>query len=145
MDEMADYSKFHALATRLIAEKGMKMIFLHVTKAGDQFDPDTGKYPVAIEEREVMGVLARPTAKELGAGLFQGLRTVALVAGASLEKADLTDRLRFGGHDYGIREIVNVAPAGETILYKFGLEDMGESQPDEPEDRVPEKDGAEAS
>lgn len=127
---MADYSKFLSLANRLISQKGMKMTFLHVKEIGDAFDPDTGKYPVQIEKKEVMGVRTRPTKEELERGLFQGVKLVVLVAGDNLENPDITDMLQFGGHDYDIKEIVTVAPAEDNILYKFGVEDMGLSDTD---------------
>lgn len=123
---MADYSNFLSLANRLIAKKGMKMTFLHITEVDDFFDPDTGKYPVQIEEKEVMGIKTSPTKEELERGQFQGIKLVVLVAGTSLEtEPDTTDMIQFGGHDYDIKEIVKVAPAEDNILYKFGVEDAG--------------------
>lgn len=124
---MADYSNFLSLANRLIAKKGMKMTFLHITEVDDFFDPDTGKYPIQIEEKEVMGVKTSPTKEELERGQFQGIKLVVLVAGDNLKNPDTTDMIQFGGHDYDIKEIVKVAPAEDNILYKFGVEDMGPS------------------
>lgn len=123
---MADYAKFIALAQRLIAKKGMPMTYLRVTEYG-RIDPDTGKKPVRMEKYEFTGVRTAPTANELERGLFRGIRLVILVPGDIVPKADSTDVIQFGGHDYDIKEIVTVAPAESIVLYKFGVEDVGES------------------
>lgn len=122
---MADYSNFLSLANRLISKKGMEIIYLHITEVDDFFDPVTGKYPVKIEEKKVMGVKTSPTKEELERGQFQGIKLVILVAGDNLKNPDTTDIIQFGGHDFDIKEIVTVAPAEDNILYKFGVEDMG--------------------
>lgn len=122
---MADYSSFLSLANRLIGKKGMEITYLHITEVDDFFDPVTGKYPVQIEEKKVMGVKTSPTKEELERGQFQGIKLVILVAGDSLKNPDTTDMIQFGGHDYDIKEIVTVAPAEDNILYKFGVEDAG--------------------
>lgn len=122
---MADYSNFLSLANRLISKKGMEITYLHITEVDDFFDPVTGKYPVQIEKKEVMGVKTSPTKEELERGQFQGIKLVILVAGDNIENPDTTDMIQFGGHDYDIKEIVTVSPAEDNILYKFGVEDMG--------------------
>lgn len=122
---MADYSSFLSLANRLIGKKGMEITYLHITEVDDFFDPVTGKYPVQIEEKKVMGVKTSPTKEELERGQFQGIKLVILVAGDNLKNPDITDMIQFGGHDYDIKEIVTVAPAEDNILYKFGVEDAG--------------------
>lgn len=122
---MADYSKFLSLANRLISKKGMEITFLHITEVDEFFDPVTGKYPVQIEKKEVMGVKTSPTKEELERGQFQGIKLVVLIAGDKIENPDTTDIIQFGGHDYNIKEIVTVAPAEDSILYKFGVEDAG--------------------
>lgn len=122
---MADYSSFLSLANRLIGKKGMEITYLHITEVDDFFDPVTGKYPVQIEEKKVMGVKTSPTKEELERGQFQGIKLVIIVAGDNLKNPDTTDMIQFGGHDYDIKEIVTVAPAEDNILYKFGVEDAG--------------------
>lgn len=124
---MADYSKFIALATRLIDKKGMKMTFVHVTELDDFFDPDTGKYPVEIEPHEVMGVKTSPTKEDLERGMFNGLKLVILIAGDKLLNPDKTDIIQVGGHDYDVKEPYAISPAEDNVLWKIGVEDMGES------------------
>lgn len=123
---MADYAKSLALAQRMIAQKGMPMTYLSITEYG-RIDPDTGKKPVRVEKSEFMGVRTAPTANELERGRFQGIKLVILAPGDIVAKADTTDVIQFGGHDYDIKEIVTVAPAETVVLYKFGVEDVGVS------------------
>ncbi len=123
---MSDYSKFIALANRLISKKGMVMKYLAVTEYG-KIDPDTGKKPIKVEKYEFMGVRTAPTANELERGLFRGIRLVILAPGDIVDGADTTDVIQFDGHDYDIKEIVTVAPAETVVLYKFGVEDVGAS------------------
>lgn len=122
---MADYSNFIALANRLIDKNGMEMTYLAISELGDTFDPDTGKYPVQIDEKKVMGVKTAPTKADLDRGLFQGLNMVILIAGDKLFNPDKTDIIQFGGHDYDVKEPYAVAPAEDNILWKIGVEDMG--------------------
>lgn len=124
---MADYTKFISLANRLIDKKGMKMTYLAISEVGDMFDPDTGKYPVQIDEQEIIGVKTAPTKEDLERGLFNGLKLVILVAGDKLFNPDKTDIIQFGGHDYDVKEPYAVAPAEDNILWKIGVEDMGPS------------------
>lgn len=121
---MADYSDFIELANELLDEFGMPMTYLAVTEYG-KIDPDTGKKPVQIERKEVIGVKTSPTKEELDRGQFQGISMVVLVAGDKLKNPDTTDVIQFDGHDHDITEIVNVAPAQDNILYKFGVVDAG--------------------
>ena len=119
-----DYSAKTAKAEAKIAKYGQKIIWAKVEESG-RIDPATGKRPAMWVEKEIMAVKTRPTKEDIGAGLFQGLHMVALIAGNAIDAPDLTDRLRFDGHDWRIREIVKVQPAEECVLYKLGLEDMG--------------------
>lgn len=118
---MADYSNFDALALRLIASKGVAMTFVQIKFSG-WIDPDTGKYQETRTEMPFMGVFTKPTLTELQAGLFKGLQTIILAPGQSIPDARTSDRITFDGHDYDIKEIITVAPAGKPILYKFGVE-----------------------
>lgn len=118
---MANYSNFDALALRLISNKGVAMKFVQITLSG-WIDPDTGKYQETKTETPFMGVFTKPTLTELQAGLFKGLQTIILAPGQSIKNAKTSDRINFDGNDYDIKEIVTVAPAGNPILYKFGVE-----------------------
>lgn len=121
---MADYSKFISLANKMLDKYGMPMSYLAISEYG-KIDPDTGKKPVNIERKEVIGVKTSPTKEELDRGQFKGVTMVVLVAGDKLNNPDTTDVIQFDGHDHDITEIVKVAPAQDNILYKFGVTDVG--------------------
>ncbi len=122
---MADYSGFIALAERLIAKKGMEMTWIRISMHGE-IDPVTGKRREQHEEIQVMGVCSRPTKEELQNGRFQNCSMLVLVPGNAVAKASITDRLRFSGREWEIGEIVEIAPAGEVVLYKLGVRESGQ-------------------
>lgn len=124
---MADYSGFITLAQRMIEENGALMTFRHAAESGP-LDPVTGKRSVSVETKEFMGVCANPTSQELQSGLFAGVEMVTLAPGADIVNPKLSDTILFNNHEYNIVKIVMVAPAGDCILYKFGVQDKGQCQ-----------------
>lgn len=121
---MADHSEFVALANEMLGEDGMEMVFLHLKQDG-KIDPVTGKRPVTVMETRFMGLVTRPTKDETAAGRFQNVTKVVLAAGDAIRQPAISDKLRFLGHDWEIREILEIAPAGVPVIYKFGVRDAG--------------------
>ena len=121
---MADHSGFVSLANKLIAKNGMEVVFVREMASGE-IDLLTGKRPVATAKTGAMAVATRPTKQELEAGRFQNVSQVILIPGDAIPAPSIADKLRFSGHDWEIVEILEVAPAGVPILYKFGVRDAG--------------------
>lgn len=121
---MADYSSSLSLANRLIAKKGMEIVYLRREISGE-IDIKTGKRPVRITESRVMAVLSRPTREEIAEGHFQGVGQTVLVPGDAVKNPAISDRLRFSGREWEITEILEIAPGGTPVLYKLGVREAG--------------------
>lgn len=112
------------MANRLIAKNGMEMSFLKISQ-GKGIDPVAGKRPVSIEESKFMGVIVKPTKAELDMGRFQDVSQVVLIPGDAVPRPAISDRLKSQGREWEIKEVYEVMPAGESILFKIGVKDAG--------------------
>lgn len=114
-----DYAEIAIVARELIAEFGGPGVHKRIVPGGD-YDPETGTTtPDAEISQDVLAVVL-----PIRQGLIDGetvLRTdeMAYLSAVNLTAPKATDVLTWQGKSYTIMDVVDLAPAGMSVLVKM--------------------------
>lgn len=125
--------RFKTLSSNLIAKYGGPVVFRHKS-TGTIPVPGEG-YPEIIEHTEVNAIRTNPTTEQIAAGAVQSGDMILLISGKDLESPDPSDTIvldslehvdamsekEIGKAEWNVRDIVNISPDGDDILYKIQI------------------------
>ncbi len=119
---MSEYTRAIATALRLITKKGQAVTL--TTKTPGAYNTATGGITVTEATQTVRGVVTNFATKDIDGDLIKADDVLLILAASGVTNKPQPDKSKvtlLSGVSYTVKNVLDVAPSGESIVYRLQL------------------------